>query len=188
MILLSPFDLGLAAALVLALALLSGRLQAELRTQVLVAALRTAVQLLLIGLVLKWLFANARLWLVVALSLVMLAAAGREVTARQHRCLGGWWGFGVGTVSMFLSSFAVTLFALGVIIGNHPYHVSDRGGHRSRYAGQRQSDFPAVVRRTSAAATGPPARPLTGRAVWWIVLEGQGGSQRTGEAQIEGLM
>ncbi|MFZ0486074.1 MAG: iron export ABC transporter permease subunit FetB [Arenicellales bacterium] len=122
MILLSVWDLGLAAGLVIVLALLSGRLQVQLRNQILAAALRTVVQLLLIGLVLKWLFANAQLWPVILLSLVMLTVAGREVTARQHRRLTGWWGFGVGTISMFVSSFAVTLFALGAIIGNDPWY------------------------------------------------------------------
>jgi putative ABC transport system permease protein len=121
-ILLSVWDLGLAAGLVIVLALLSGRLQVQLRNQILAAALRTVVQLLLIGLVLKWLFANAQLWPVILLSLVMLTVAGREVTARQHRRLTGWWGFGVGTISMFVSSFAVTLFALGAIIGNDPWY------------------------------------------------------------------
>lgn len=53
MILLSTLDLCLAAVLIIVLALLSGRLQAELRTQILIAALRTTVQLLLIGLILK---------------------------------------------------------------------------------------------------------------------------------------
>ncbi|HSH40831.1 MAG TPA: iron export ABC transporter permease subunit FetB [Arenicellales bacterium] len=123
MILLSTWDLVVAAILVIMMALLSGRLQADLRTQVLVAAARTAVQLLLIGLVLKWLFETSHPLLVILLSLVMLAVAGREVMARQGRPLAGWWSFGVGTFSMFLSSFAVTLFALGAIIGNEPWYA-----------------------------------------------------------------
>lgn len=123
MILLSTWDLVLAAVLVVMLALLSGRLQAGLRNQVLVAAARTAVQLLLIGLVLKWLFESTHPLLVGLLSLVMLVVAGREVVARQARRLSGWWTFGVGTFSMFLSSFTVTLFALGAIIGNDPWYA-----------------------------------------------------------------
>jgi len=122
-ILLSTWDLSLGAALVVVLALLAGRLQAGLRNQVLVAAVRTVVQLLLIGLVLKWLFQNAQPALVGLLSLVMLGVAGREVMARQGRPLTGWWSFGVGTFSMFLSSFALTLFALAAIIGNEPWYA-----------------------------------------------------------------
>lgn len=123
MILLSTWDLVLPAALVIALAFLSGRLQVELRNQVLVAAARTVVQLLLIGLVLKWLFETTHPALVGVLSLFMLGIAGREVTVRQDRRLKGWWSFGVGTFSMFLSSFAVTLFALVAIIGNEPWYA-----------------------------------------------------------------
>ena len=54
---------------------------------------------------------------------VMLLAAGREVMARQKRPLKGGWGFGVGTLSMFVSSFAVTLFALTVIISGSPWYA-----------------------------------------------------------------
>ncbi|MGA7800913.1 MAG: iron export ABC transporter permease subunit FetB [Gammaproteobacteria bacterium] len=123
MIRLTAVDLALAAMLVLVLAALSARVQRRLGTQVLVAALRTTVQLLLIGLVLKALFAHVHLLWMSLLSVVMLLVAGREVTARQHRRFAGWWGFGMGTVSMFLSSFAVTVFALVVIIGNRPWYA-----------------------------------------------------------------
>jgi putative ABC transport system permease protein len=42
--------------------------------------------------------------------------------SRQERRFAGWWGFGVGTMSMFLSSFSVTLFALHVIIQTRPWY------------------------------------------------------------------
>lgn len=123
MIHLSHWDLALSALLVLLLAFVSGRLQRQLRNQILVAALRTTVQLLLIGLILKWLFDIAHPVFIGLISLVMLTVAGREVMVRQGRRLTGWWSFGVGTFSMFLSSFAVTLFALWVIIGNQPWYA-----------------------------------------------------------------
>lgn len=123
MILLSHTDLSIAAALVVMLALLSLRLQAGISGQLLVAALRTAVQLTLIGLVLKALFANVHLGWVSLLALFMLLVAGREVMARQERRFTGWWGFSIGTVSMFLSSFTVTVFALVVILGDSPWYA-----------------------------------------------------------------
>lgn len=123
MIHLSHWDLLFAALLVVLLALLSGRLQHRLRNQILVSALRTMVQLLLIGMVLKWLFDTAHPAFIALMSLIMLSVAGREVMVRQGRRLTGWWSFGVGTVSMFLSSFTVTLFALGAIIGNDPWYA-----------------------------------------------------------------
>ena len=122
MIQLSVFDLSLAALLVLALALTSARIYPGLAKQLLVAALRTAIQLTLIGLVLKALFANSNLLWVGLLSLLMLVVAGREVMARQHRRFAGRWGYGIGVVSMFVSSFTVALFALIVVVGNEPWY------------------------------------------------------------------
>lgn len=122
MIHLSAIDLGLAAILVVLLAILSLRVHADLSRQIVVAAVRTTVQLLLIGLVLKTLFENVDLFWVLLMASVMVLIAGREVLARQERRFTGWWGFGVGTVSMFLSSFAVTLFALLAIIGTTPWY------------------------------------------------------------------
>ena len=123
MVELSTVDLVIAATLVLLLALLSLRLHTNISQQLIVAAIRTAVQLTLIGLVLKVLFANASLGWVMLLSTVMLLVAGREVMARQERRFTGWWGYAVGTFSMFLSSFAVTVFALVVILGEDPWYT-----------------------------------------------------------------
>ena len=50
---LSPLDLSLAALLVVVLALFSAGMHLKLARQIVVAGLRTTVQLLLIGLVLK---------------------------------------------------------------------------------------------------------------------------------------
>ena len=122
MIHLSVFDLSFAALLVVALALTSARIYPGLARQLLFAALRTAIQLTLIGLVLKALFANSHLLWVGLLSLLMLAVAGREVMTRQHRRFAGRWGYGIGVVSMFISSFTVALFALIVLVGNEPWY------------------------------------------------------------------
>jgi len=123
MITLSNLDLAIAAVLVLALALLSVRLQADVSRQLLIAAARTAIQLTLIGLVLKTLFANVHLVWVTLMALFMLLVAGREVMARQKRRFRGWWGYALGTVSMFLSSFTVAVFALVVILGDTPWYT-----------------------------------------------------------------
>lgn len=123
MIHLSAVDLAIAALLVLLLAVLSARVQRRLAWQIVVAAARTTVQLLLVGLVLKALFASVHPGWVASMAVFMLAVAGYEVTARQSRALRGGWSFAVGSVSMFLSSFAVTLFALAVIIGNQPWYA-----------------------------------------------------------------
>ena len=120
---LSNSDLAIAAVLVLLLALLSIRLRSNISQQLIIAAIRTAVQLILIGLVLNVLFANASLGWVTLMALIMLLVAGREVMARQERRFRGWLGYAVGTFSMFLSSFAVTVFALLVILGEDPWYT-----------------------------------------------------------------
>ena len=120
---LTPLDLALAAVLVMVLAALSWMLRLGVGRQLLVAALRTTVQLLLIGLVLKALFENVHLAWLGVVSLSMLLLAGREVMVRQKRRFRGWWGFGLGTLAMFVSSFVVTILALTVIIDNQPWYL-----------------------------------------------------------------
>jgi putative ABC transport system permease protein len=122
MVTLTITDLAIAALLVILLAMLSLRLQTGISQQLLIAAARTAIQLTLIGLVLKVLFANSQLGWVALMAMFMLLVAGREVMARQERRFKGWWGYAVGTFSMFLSSFAVTVFALIVILGETPWY------------------------------------------------------------------
>ncbi len=119
---LSPLDLALAAGLLLTMAALTWYLRLGVTRSVLVAGLRTTVQLLLIGLVLRWLFANTSLALVSLLALVMLLAAGREVWVRPKRPFSGLWGFGVGTGALFLSSFTVLLFGLTVLVQPTPWY------------------------------------------------------------------
>jgi len=122
LILLTPFDLALAAGLVLLLALLSWRLHLGVERRVLIAAARSAVQLSLIGYVLHALFAATHPGLVGLMAMVMLAIAGWEAMSRQKHRYRGPWGYGIGTLSMFLSSFSVLVLALTVIIGVKPWY------------------------------------------------------------------
>jgi len=117
------WKLGLAALLILALAGISLYARLGVTRSLLIASVRTGIQLALIGLVLEALFASARFYWIALLSLVMVLVAGREVMARQKRRLHGFWAFGVGTGAMFVSSFAVTILALTVIIGPSPWYT-----------------------------------------------------------------
>ena len=117
------WQLALAAALVVALAVCTLLARLDIGKTLLVAALRTVVQLSLIGLVLEALFSVAALPWIALMALVMLLMAGREVTARQKRRLGGGWAFGIGTLSMFVSAFSVTVLTLIVIIGPEPWYA-----------------------------------------------------------------
>lgn len=121
-ILLSAADLALAASLVLLMALLSWRLEVGVERRLLWAALRTTVQLLLVGLVLRFLFTTlSALWITLTMS-VMLLVAGREVMVRQQRPFTGLWGYGLGTLAMFVSSFGVTFLALQLVISPTPWY------------------------------------------------------------------
>jgi putative ABC transport system permease protein len=122
-IFLTPADLSLAALLVLALALVSRRMGLALAGQIIVAALRTTIQLCLVGLVLKVVFSSVQPLWIAAMAAVMLIAAAREVMARQRRRYTGWWGFGMGAGSMFVSSFAITMIALMAVIGVDPWYT-----------------------------------------------------------------
>lgn len=120
---LSAFDLSVAAALVVALAATSHFMRLGVGGQLMVAGARTAVQLLLIGFVLKSLFAHAHLGWVALIAIVMLAVAGREVKARQRHPFTGLWGYGIGTSAMFISGFSVTVFALAAIVAPEPWYM-----------------------------------------------------------------
>jgi putative ABC transport system permease protein len=118
---LTPWQLSLAATLVLALALCTWLARLNVASQLLVAALRTVLQLSLIAVVLEALFAVQALHWIALMAVVMLLLAGREVMARQKHRLTGGWAFGIGTLSMFLSAFAVTSLTLVAVIGADPW-------------------------------------------------------------------
>ncbi|RLK51686.1 putative ABC transport system permease protein [Alkalispirillum mobile] len=117
---LTPWDLALAGGLVVLLAALSYWTRLGVAKPLLIAATRTVVQLALIGLVLQALFSHATLYWVALMSVVMLLVAGREVMARQKRRMAGWWGYGLGTSAMFVSSFVTMVLALTVIVQPTP--------------------------------------------------------------------
>lgn len=120
---LSPLDLCFSALLILALAIISLRLGLGLGKRIVISAVRTVIQLTLIGFVLKALFAHSHPVWMALMALAMLLAAGYEVTSRQRHKLRGGWGFRVGTGAMFVSAFAVTFFALMAIVRPDPWYA-----------------------------------------------------------------
>ena len=122
LITLTSFDLSLASILVLLLALLSWRMHLGISQQILIAAVRTTVQLLLIGLVLKSLFAYVQISWIMLIATVMISVAGWEILSRQKRQLKPAYGLTISITSLFVSSFMVTLLALLVIIRADPWY------------------------------------------------------------------
>lgn len=119
---LTPADLAIAGSLVVLLALLSLPMRLNIFKQILVAALRTTVQLSLVGFVLKAVFEHVHWGYMSGIALLMLVVAGRESMSRQKRRFRGWWGFGVGTVSMAISSYTIIILALTVVIDIEPWY------------------------------------------------------------------
>ena len=97
---LTYWDIALAALLLTVNAGLSIWLRLGMERQLAIAAIRMVVQLTLVGLVLKALFATVSPWLTGAVALVMIGFAGYEATARQARRLSGPWGYGLGTMAI----------------------------------------------------------------------------------------
>ncbi|MEE8453482.1 MAG: ABC transporter permease, partial [Limibaculum sp.] len=106
-IVLSYWDVALAAVFLILNAGLSLWLQLGLARQMLVAGLRMVVQLLAVGLVLKAVFAVGSPLVTLGLALVMVVFAGREIWARQERRMRGPWGPGLGAGAMTLAAGVV---------------------------------------------------------------------------------
>ncbi|MCP5264789.1 MAG: ABC transporter permease [Burkholderiaceae bacterium] len=105
-----PGGLAIAALLVLASAAVSLVLQLGLARGLLVAALRTIVQLLLVGMVLEWVFALRSPLIVAAVLALMFTLASREILSRQERRLAGGWSRWIAGGSM-LAATVVAMFA-----------------------------------------------------------------------------
>ncbi|MBF0194822.1 MAG: iron export ABC transporter permease subunit FetB [Magnetococcales bacterium] len=120
---LGPTELALASLLIIALAVISIIQKLGLAQKLLIAAVRTAIQLTLVGFILKALFEASDLLWISVVAFIMLSIAGREVMSRQERRFSGIWGFGIGTTSMFLSSFIITLIALHFIVTPTPWYT-----------------------------------------------------------------
>jgi putative ABC transport system permease protein len=122
MITLSAVDLMLAGSLVGILGAISFWQRLGIARELLIAALRMVIQLSLIALVLKVLFAQRDWFWILLMTVVMVLVAGREIMARQKRGLKGWVSWGIGTGSLFVSSTVVACFALLVLIQPTPWY------------------------------------------------------------------
>ncbi len=107
-------QVALAALLIIINAAISLGLQLRLERSLLIASLRTVVQLLLVGLVLEWVFRLNRWYVVVAVALMMsLIASVTAVSRSQRRYPGMWLGT---TLSMCGSAWLITSFALFAVV------------------------------------------------------------------------
>ena len=116
---LQAIDLLFAGLLVLVAGVVSTLLRLGLEKRLLVASLRTVVQLLLIGYLLKWVFRIESLPLVLGLALLMIAAASRAAVTRPARTFAGvsWLAF----LSLSVTGMITTVTVTGLIVGVEPW-------------------------------------------------------------------
>ncbi|MGB0671081.1 MAG: ABC transporter permease, partial [Rhodospirillales bacterium] len=114
-------DLMLASLLILVAGGLSFALSLGLERSLGIAATRMVVQLTLLALILKTLFALVSpLWTGVA-ALFMLLVAGRELMARQKIRFDGFWSYGISTATLTVPGSIVTLLALWTQLRPEPW-------------------------------------------------------------------
>jgi len=118
---LSYLDIALASVFLLLNGALSLWLKLGIARSLGFAMVRMVVQLLLVGLLLKQLFAIQSPWLTLLVALFMAVFAAREIWARQERRLKGWRGLAIGGGSMVASVGVVALLALALIVQPEPW-------------------------------------------------------------------
>lgn len=115
-------DLIIASLLVVLSAGISFALRLNLQKQVLWAALRTVVQLLLVGHILRIVFAHAAPWLTALVVAVMMALAAREVAARPKARLAGHGNGYVGAMAVVATTVITALFILSTALRPEPWY------------------------------------------------------------------
>ncbi len=116
-------DLAIAAILLLANGAVSLWFGLRLERTLALAALRMTVQLAIVALALRWIFAlNSPAW-TVAFMLFMTCAAGYEVMIRQERRISGLTSLALGAGAPFIASLVATMFAATAVIAPDPWHA-----------------------------------------------------------------
>jgi putative ABC transport system permease protein len=107
-------QVAVATMLILVNVAISAALRLGLGRSLVVASVRTVVQLLLIGLVLKWVFHVERWYLVLGLLAIMTTVAGVTAVQRNRRRYDGIW---LDTlVSIWASSWIIGAFAVFAVM------------------------------------------------------------------------
>ncbi len=119
---LQPLDLAVASLLVLLSAGISFALRLNMQRQVLWAAVRTVVQLLLVGHILRIVFAHAAPWLTALVVAVMMALAAREVASRPKARLAARGNGWVGATAVAATTVITVLFILNTALRPDPWY------------------------------------------------------------------
>jgi putative ABC transport system permease protein len=120
---LGAWDLLAAAFLILLDAALSLALRLGVHRQILVAALRMVVQLAVVGVVLRYVFATASPAATAAVVLFMIAAATREVATRPRERLKRHMNYQISAAVVACAGFATVLLALTTAVRPDPWYA-----------------------------------------------------------------
>ena len=115
------FQLMLATGFVIFVGVVSIRLSLGITKDLAIATVRTYVQLLVLGYILRWVFGVNSPWLVVGIILLMVTFAARILVQRSPDAPKGI--FGSAFVSMALTGFIVTFSVTGVIVQVEPWYL-----------------------------------------------------------------
>jgi len=116
-----PAQLALATLFVVFVGIVSIRLSLGITRDLAIATVRTYVQLLVLGFVLRWVFGIDSPWLVLALILLMVLVAARILVKRSPDAPPGVYAS--AAVSMGLTGFLVTFTVTGVIVQVDPWYL-----------------------------------------------------------------
>lgn len=116
-------DLAFAALLLIANGLVSLWFRLGLERSLAIAALRMVLQLSIVALALRTIFAlNSPLWTIL-LALFMTAAAAFEVVSRQERRIQGSIAIALSAGAPFFAGLVATIFATTAVIGPDPWYA-----------------------------------------------------------------
>ena len=118
---LTPFDLGLAALLLVTTAGLSLAFRLGLERTIAVSALRMCVQRAGLALVRQLVIESGSSLATAAFALMMLAATAYEVGSRQERRFQGVASYLIGGAAPFVAGLLASVFAVSAIIGSEPW-------------------------------------------------------------------
>jgi putative ABC transport system permease protein len=188
-ILLQPLDLSIAASLVIVDIGLSIVLRLRLHRQIAIAAARMVVQLVMIGYVLKFVFAlNSPIATAVIVMLMVLVAA-REVAARPDRSLIHGQNYLIGLVSVAGAATLASVFALITAIRPDPwfdphYAIPLVGIILGSVLNAGSIALDGVLSGVEAAQPGIEARLMLGHSYWAAMASLIRGSIRRGMLPI----
>lgn len=115
------WDLALAALLMLLSAAISLALSLKLEKKLLIATLRTVIQLSLIGLVLKWLFSYQTWYFVLPIIMVMTLIAAQTASSKsRHRYRGAFWD---SLLAITTASWSITAIGIFIILSVKPWYT-----------------------------------------------------------------